>query len=302
MSTTPEVTVHVLDRPQPRSSTALGPLVLASGTVRRAGVRERVDAAAAAGFDGIGLSAGAYAAARSEGWTPAGLRALLDDSAVALVEVEGLLGFSSTGAVTAGVLAGRRYADPAVVDDVLEMAAVLGAGHVCVNTAFEGELERGAPAALRALAQRAADVGLRIAVEAVPCSTLVDLPAALRLVQEADSPAVGLLVDSWHLYRGGASEEQVRAVPPGLVVAVQLDDGPRVPVLPDYLEDTLHHRDLPGEGELPLVAFLQTLLDHGVRAPVSVEVLSDRLDALPAMEAAERAARTARAVFAQVRP
>ena len=289
--------MQVLARPQPHRSTSLGPLVLAHGTLRHAAVRERVDAAAAAGFDGIGLSASAYARAKAEGWTPAGLRALLDDSGLALVEAEGLLGFSSAGVVQEGVLAGRRYADPTAYADVLEMAALLGAHHVCASTAFEGELEPCAASALRALGQRAGDVGLRVALESMPCSTLPDLTAALRLVEEADSPAVGLLVDSWHLYRGGDTEELVRSVPPELVVAVQLDDGPRAPVLPNYLEDTLRHRDLPGEGELPLVAFLRTLLEHGVQAPLSVEVLSDRLDALHPAQAAELAARTTRAVL-----
>lgn len=290
----------VLARPQAASSTPIGPLVLANGTLRHAALRERVAAAAAAGFDGIGLSAGTYARAKAEGWTPAAVRALLDDSGIALVEVEGLLGFSSTGAVRGGALAGRRYADPAALDDVLEMAALVGAAHLCATTAFDGELEPGAAGALRALGRRAAGVGLRIALEPVPCSTVTDLPAALRLVEAADTPGVGLLVDSWHLYRGGATEEQLRSVPPELVVAVQLDDGPRVPVLPDYLEDTLHHRDLPGQGELPLVAFLRTLVEHGVRAPLSVEVLSDRLAALPPAEAAQQAARTTRALLEQV--
>ena len=286
------------DRPSPDPSAhGTTDLVLAQGTLRGAGFRDRVGAAAAAGFAGIGLATRAYARLREQGWSDAALGAVLDDAGVRLVEVEGLLGFSSGGEVRAGVLAGRRYADPAAERLAFDMADAFGVRHLTVTSAFDGVLEPDAAAAFAGLCDRAAEHGLLVALEPMACSTVPDLAAAVRLVADAGRPNGGLCVDSWHLYRGGGDERQLRDVPAELVLVVQLDDGPVRPVDPDYLVDTLHHRQLPGGGELPLPAFLAALAWAGVRAPVSVEVLSDELDLLPPAEAALLAADATRRVL-----
>ncbi len=64
---------------------------------------------------------------------------------------------------------------------------------------------------------------------------------------------------------------------------VQFNDGPFTPVLDDYVQDCLHHRELPGDGEFDLRGFLELL---PADAPISVEVPDDDLDALPVGEAA----------------
>ena len=281
----------------PARATPEPDLVLAHGTLRGVGFRERVHAAAAAGFAGIGLATGAYARLREQGWTDAGLAGVLDGAGVRLTEVEGLLGFSSTGAVRSGVLAGRRYGDAATEQRALAMADAFGVRHLTVTAAFDGVLEPDAAAAFAGLCDRAGEHGLLVALEPMACSTVPDVAAAVRLVTEAGRPNGGLCLDSWHLYRGGGDEQQLRELPAGLVLVVQLDDGPAQPVDPDYLVDTMHHRVLPGDGELPLPAFLGALDAAGVRAPVSVEVLSDALAARSPDEVARRAAEATRRVL-----
>ena len=68
------------------------PVVLAHGSLRNAGFRDRVAAVARAGFDGLGLHVREYARMRSEGWSDADLRAVLTGAGVRLVEIETLLG------------------------------------------------------------------------------------------------------------------------------------------------------------------------------------------------------------------
>ncbi len=278
-------------------SLSMADLVLAQGTVRNASFRDRVAAAAAAGFAGIGLACRAYARLRDEGWSDAALRSVLDDAGVRLLETEGLLGFSSFGTVRSGPLAGRRYADPRSEQAAFAMADAFGVRHVMVNGAFEGALEPDAVEAFAGLCDRAADHGLLVALEPVPCSTVPDLAAAVGVVTGAGRPNGGLCIDSWHLYRGGGDERSLEQVPADLVLVVQLDDGPVQPVDSHYLVDTMHHRQLPGEGELPLSAFLGVLRRTGVRAPVSVEVLSDTLDARAPAEVAALAADATRRVL-----
>jgi hypothetical protein len=70
---------------------------------------------------------------------------------------------------------------------------------------------------------------------------------------------------------------------PALVAMVQLNDGPLEPVVADYVDDCLHHREPPGEGEFDLRAFMELVPDL---APLGVEVPDDDLDALPPLDVA----------------
>jgi sugar phosphate isomerase/epimerase len=60
-------------------------------------------------------------------------------------------------------------------------------------------------------------------------------------------------------------------------------------------------RLLPGEGELPLVPWLEVILRRDPGLTVGVEVFSDELNALKPEEAAGRVAATARALLRRVR-
>ena len=91
---------------------------------------------------------------------------------------------------------------------------------------------------------------------------------------------------------------QIDAIPGHQVVMIQLDDGPLVPKDPDFIVDTLRFRDLPGEGEFDINEFLRVLWSNGVDAPVSVEVMDDRMYALSPHEAARRIAAASRTAIA----
>jgi sugar phosphate isomerase/epimerase len=293
--------------PSPRTTEVSRPglraadLLLAHGTLRPCALEERVAAAAEAGFRGIGLAGRAWAALRAQGWTGSRLRALLEAHDVRLVETEGLFGFSTTGEVRSGVLAGRRYQDREAEAAVFDLASQAGVRHVNVNGAFEpGPLEPTAGADLAALCDRAAEHGLLVALEPVPCTNVPDLRTAMEVVRAADRPNAGLCVDSWHFFRGAADEQQLRDLPADRVFVVQIDDGPHSPVDADYLVDTIHHRRLPGDGDFPLDRFLTTLDDIGVRAPLSVEVLSDDLDRLEPRAAAGRVGAAVRRLLGPV--
>jgi len=60
-------------------------------------------------------------------------------------------------------------------------------------------------------------------------------------------------------------------------------------------------RLLPGEGEFDVAGVIRTLDAIGSRAPIGVEVFSDRLFALPPGQAARECAGAVRALIAQTR-
>lgn len=183
---------------------------------------------------------------------------------------------------------------------VWRMADALGGRHViAVVDDLPGPPELVAER-LSALADRAAAHGLIAALEFLPWTEIADAATAWEIVRLAGHPAAGVLVDSWHLYRGAADESQVRAIPADRIVAVHFDDADAVPV-GTLLEDTLRRRRVPGEGALPLVEYVRMLDEIGVRVPYSVEVISDELAALPAVDAARRAVDASRRVLAAAR-
>ncbi|NDI47170.1 sugar phosphate isomerase/epimerase family protein [Goekera deserti] len=252
---------------------------------------ERVRAAAGAGFAGIGLYAGEHRRLLAEGATDADLRAVLDAHGMRVVELEVLRGWSAVGAEAEAYRAAER--------EVFAMAGTLGpARHVQVVGPYLGTLDDAAEA-FAGVCDRAAEHGLAAALEFLPEMTNIpDAGTALELVTRAGRPNGGLCIDVWHHVRGAHDEAMLRRVPPERVVAVQLGDGPRRRVEADYRSDCTRHRQVPGEGEFDLPRFLRLLDRMGVRVPLSVEVLSEQLLALPADVLARRLYDGTRAVQA----
>jgi sugar phosphate isomerase/epimerase len=108
------------------------------------------------------------------------------------------------------------------------------------------------------------------------------------VVQASCATNGGILFDTWHFVRGRADYEALRAVAPGLIVGLQINDGPARPV-GELRNETRHGRRLPGEGDFPLPAIIAVLEEMGVRAPWSVEVMSALQASLPVDVAARHA-------------
>lgn len=66
------------------------------------------------------------------------------------------------------------------------------------------------------------------------------------------------------------------------------------------MEDLLHHRLPPGDGDFPLAELMRVLAQIGGLTSVGIELFSDAFDALPAEQAGQRAGASLRALLAQV--
>jgi sugar phosphate isomerase/epimerase len=252
---------------------------------------ERVRAAAEAGFAAMGLYIGEYQRLRAEGAQDADLRSVLDHYGMPLVEIEALRGWSATGADRVAYLHTER--------SVFAMSDALGPGHhVQVIGPYTGTLDDAAEA-FAGVCDRAAEHGLAAAIEFLPeMSNIPDAATAMQIVTLAGRANGGICLDCWHHFRGANDDAMLRAIPAERIFAVQLDDGPRRPVDPDYYTDCTRYRDVPGDGEFDLTGFLGLLAESGVRLPLSVEVISTDLLQRPAGEVARRLAGATRAVVA----
>jgi len=255
---------------------------------------DRVAAAAAAGFSAIGMAPDDYTACRKAGVADAEMRRILDDHGIAAAELEFLMGWWDRGE------AGKR--SRATEDTFYAAAEALGARHMNVGSpAPRGTLPPLPVVAdhFAALCDRAAAHDLIVALEFLPWSDIPDAATAWEIVRHAGKNG-GILIDSWHYFRGAADPAQVRAIPADRFVLIQFDDADAVPV-GDFMEDTTDHRKMPGQGDFDLIGFIRLLDEIGVQAPISVEILSAEQRARPLAEAAKMAHDTSRAVIAQAR-
>jgi sugar phosphate isomerase/epimerase len=282
-----------------------GELVLCSGTLPRdISFRERVDAAAAAGFAGISMWGRDYARARRDGHPDSEIRSIIEDAGLGVGEVDPVWWWLP-GAAETGASIDARYDVLDVFgfgpDEVFRIAEVIGARSVNAVDVFGGEWSvDDASEACARLCDRAAEHGVLVHVEFLPWSKIPDLDTAARIARSADRDNCGILVDSWHFHRSGGSLDELRAIPGALVKGVQLNDGPREPEA-DLMDATLHERRLPGDGDFDLVGLVDVLDAIGADAPYGVEVFSDELHALGPVEAAQRAGDATRRVLAAAR-
>lgn len=259
-----------------------GDPVLSSLTLRGAPFEARVHAAAEAGFRRIGLGGEDYLRARAAGLTDDAMLGLLDQHGLKVAEVEFLQSWVHP----------ERQPVAALERDeaIFRAARVFGAERVNAGL-FGFHAFRDTVEAFTAVCRRAAWTGATVALEFMPYSGIPTVGLAARIVAAADRPNAGLLIDAWHYARADTDPAALTAIPAEAIVSVQLDDVLPLP-LDDMRDESRHHRLLPGEGALDLVALLTRLRDHGVRAPVGVEVMSDELDACGPRNAALRAWRT----------
>lgn len=262
------------------------------GEAARASFEVRAQAAAAAGFAGLGLLVDDYEAIRATGRSDADLRAILAEHDLRVHEIEFLYHWTCRD----------ERADLArdLEDRLYRTADAFGARHLNVGDvnppAEHPPLDLVADR-FAAICDRAAEHGLLVALEFLPWSGIPDAATAWEIVRTADRPNGGINLDAWHHFRGAASDAMLTAVPADRYVAVAINDA-AAEAVGDPIEDTTRRRMLPGEGAFDLVGFLRLLDAHGVTAPLSVEILSDRQNARPTAEAAEVAIEATRAVLA----
>jgi sugar phosphate isomerase/epimerase len=264
---------------------AVAPLVVSSYTLgTEVGFLERVRAAAAAGFEGIGLRAENY---RDAGLGDAELLAVAEQHGVPILEVEYVTAW--------GTPADRDEAQRHKEQTVFHMARAFGVRHV--NAGLLETLPLDVMTDAFAALCRRAGPDLTVALEFMPYSGIPDLATAWRIVEEVPNGA--LIIDNWHWARSGQKPADLDEVPPERIVSVQLCDVRAEPMEPLRAE-SLGHRLPPGQGHGDTVGLVRALAAHGVTpAVMAVEVISDELVARGVDVAAQVAADAARRVLAE---
>jgi sugar phosphate isomerase/epimerase len=221
-------------------------LSLAHLTVLDAAPVELIEAAGDAGFDAVGLRivppmptdrivpvVGQPALVRD-------IRAAMAATGVRILDVEAVWLMPHTD------VAGLRPA--------LELGAELGAKHLLVvgNDPDSARLRDN----FGRLCADAAEFGLHVALEAMSYVEIDTLAKAAGL-RDTTTESASLLVDALHLYRSGGSPAHVVRMKSDLFAYIHLCDAlARAPDADGLRLEGRGGRYYPGEGELPLKAFL----------------------------------------------
>lgn len=157
----------------------------------------------------------------------------------------------------------------------------------------EADLERAAEN-LRAAAEMAGPAGVRLCIEFLRSSTLVNnLLTALDLARRVDHPAVGVLLDTFHFYAGPSKLEDLALLghEPGRLAFVHVNDVPGTRARELWTD---RDRVLPGDGSLPLAEILARIRDSGYRGACSLELFNEDFSARWADEPSRAAAEARR--------
>ena len=153
-----------------------------------------------------------------------------------------------------------------------------------VLTTFAAPIDDDMIATITRCAEIFAAAGSALAAEFSPLGSLPTLSAAVELLAAVGSEHAGIVIDTWHFFRGTGRVDELEVLPLDLLAYVQFCDAPG-PASEELLDETLNGRSLPGEGDFALERFASTLLSRGWQGLVSVEVLSSQLRERPSEEA-----------------
>jgi sugar phosphate isomerase/epimerase len=283
---------------------ALGPgsLVLCSGTLPfDTPLLARIEAASAGGFDGLSLWVRDIEAARADGRSDADIRLMFADHGIEVAELD---------PVWSWLPGADRDVHPSQdpfgvlqpkVDDFLRLADAIGGRSLNACDIFGGDWSLDdAAEAFAGLCDRAAEQGLLVHLEFLPWSAIGDIRTASEVARRADRANAGVMVDSWHFFRGDPDFDALRRLPGSLISGIQLNDGP-LAAEADLTDASMRARQLPGEGQMALTELLAVLDQIDAVAPRGVEVFSDELRRLDPIEIGRQAGDSVRATLAAAR-
>jgi|SRR5579862_1773708 len=228
--------------------------------------RERVEAAARAGFTGFGIwHADLEHVLRTR--TLREIKQILDGNGIKYLELEFL---------TDWFLEGERKKQSDVCKKMLlDASEVLRPHHIKVGDFYQ--LATPMPRLIERFAQlcsEAAERGTKVGFELMPFSMIQTLQDSIELVRGSGASNAGICLDTWHIVKLKIPYDELRRIPAQFIISVELNDGTLK--CPWTLhEDTVNHRRFCGEGEFDLKGFIAAVHDAGYHGPWGIEVLNE---------------------------
>jgi sugar phosphate isomerase/epimerase len=219
-------------------------------------LESKLYAAAAAGFRAVGLVREEMQKAGEDGERELRL------SQLAPAELMGVAGWMAPDRAS-------RAVAMAQAEIAFELAAALGCSVVVAWPPMEAVDSVAAARAFADLCRLAEALGVRVGLEFLGNSEGVNtLASAWEIVELAEAPNGGLVIDAFHFHRGGSSPAMLEPVTGDKIFLVQICDAVDLPARD--LHD--RHRVYPGSGAIPLEPLLSAVRDKGYSGYYSLEL------------------------------
>ena len=231
-------------------------------------LREKLEAIAAAGFDGVEIFENDFLAYDR---SPREVGQMVADLGLTITLFQPFRDFE-------GLPEPQRRQAFERAERKFELMGELGTDLMLICSSVSplalGGTDRAA-ADLRELGDRAARHKVRVGYEALAWGRHVnDHRDAWEIVRRADHANIGIILDSFHTLSRGIDPNSIRAIPGDKIFIVQLADAPRIDM--DLLYWSRHFRNMPGEGDLPVTDFMRAVAATGYKGPISLEIFNDQ--------------------------
>jgi sugar phosphate isomerase/epimerase len=255
------------------------------GEISRFDFKDRVEAAAKAGFKGIGI------------WhtdlehilvhrSLKEMKTILDDNGMKHLELEFLTDWFLDG--------GRKAESDSRKRRLFEASQALGAKHVKVGDFYNSVCPMPRLVdTFAGLCAEAAAYGAAIGFEIMGCAMINTIRDAVTMVETAGVKNGGVILDIYQAAALGWTCEDIRRIPVTYLMGAELNDG----TLSGNPQHDPSNRRFCGEGGYDIRGFIECIQTMGYTGPWAVEVISEKLAGLPLEELSARAFDTTMAEF-----
>ncbi len=265
-----------------------------TSTIRPTAIQKKIRIAAEAGYEAVELWNDDLTGFEQAGGDLSEIRTMLEDANLSVPDVVHLSGWmdADEASYRSQVLPEARR--------LMEQGVAVGAPRIIAGPAHgQADLALAADRFLELMAL-GKEVGCLPSLEFLGfVSHVRDVDTLMEIVNRADHPDTTVVLDAFHIYRGGGRDEDILKVPGDRIAIFHIDDAP--PAVSRPLDSfTDGDRVYPGDGILDLKGMLRMLADQGFAGPVSLELFNAELYEADPLEVAKTGAERVRELIAAV--
>lgn len=230
-------------------------------------LKEKINAIANAGFDGVEIFENDFL---TNNLSPKEVKNIVKDNGLAITLFQPFRDFEGMPdkhRIRAFDRAKRKFD----IMGELETELIL----ICSNTSniSLGGVDRAA-ADFFELGEIAKDRSIKVGYEALAWGKYVnDHRDAWEIVRRTNHDNIGIILDSFHTLSRNIDLNSISSIPKEKIFIVQLADAPLHDM--DLLYWSRHFRNMPGQGDLPISKFMNSLNSTGYNGYLSLEIFND---------------------------
>ena len=240
-------------------------LCLNTSTIRPASLMDKISITGEAGYDAIELWSDDLTKYEEENGNLDGVVKALEDNGLKVITLIALHGWMDS--------VGEKYQE--CLEEArrrMKQAAAVGSPYIIASPPRNVvDLHLGAQH-YRQLLEIGREYGVKPAMEFLGFVDGVNqINDAWQVVTEADDPDGTIIMDVFHMYKGGSTMDDLRKVPGDRIAIFHINDAPKSPPIEQQSDAD---RVYPGDGVAPLGEMLKIIRESGYKGVISLELFN----------------------------